>query len=194
MIHESAPWKNHLLKDADLLDRWAAKTSVSERRSFIIEQKVFLAAYAMRKLIEGRKLSSSFEDRSLRCNVFANTSDRLVTPRNNHRFHEFYDLSRPVSTAINIPVLIDTVIHSLVFCESYRDDFTLESFFVTSDKRRSKLWLIKLADFTKTMRKAGHDYPPSSLGIANQTTGEWQEWRGNGQAPSHFRRKIGNKK
>lgn len=41
MIHESAPWKSHLLRDAALIERWAAKPGHSERRSFIIERKVF---------------------------------------------------------------------------------------------------------------------------------------------------------
>jgi hypothetical protein len=45
MIRESWPWRDRLAKDADLIDRWTAKTADSERRSFLIEQKVFFAAY-----------------------------------------------------------------------------------------------------------------------------------------------------
>ncbi|HEV7334488.1 MAG TPA: hypothetical protein VGO06_00860 [Bosea sp. (in: a-proteobacteria)] len=58
MIHQSAPWKAHLIRDAHLIERWAAKPNHSERRSFLIERTVFLAAYAMRKLDEDIKLST----------------------------------------------------------------------------------------------------------------------------------------
>jgi len=62
MISESAPWKDHLALDANLIERWAAKPRSTARRSYIIEQKVFLTAYAMRKLLEGEKLSNSLEN------------------------------------------------------------------------------------------------------------------------------------
>ena len=48
LIHEGGPWKERLAKDADVIERWSAKTGVMERRSFLVEQIVFLAAYAMR--------------------------------------------------------------------------------------------------------------------------------------------------
>ncbi|KRE15072.1 hypothetical protein ASE63_17700 [Bosea sp. Root381] len=94
MIHESAPWKAHLVRDARLIERWAAKPKHSERRSFLIERKVFLAAYAMRKLDDGIKLSDLL------------TADMQVlrfppaqggfTLRNNHSFDECFDLENPV--------------------------------------------------------------------------------------------------
>ncbi|MCJ8518522.1 hypothetical protein ABID21_001154 [Pseudorhizobium tarimense] len=65
MIADSAPWKDELLKDADLIERWAAKARPSERGSILIERKVFVSAFAMRKLIECEKVSSDVEGRSL---------------------------------------------------------------------------------------------------------------------------------
>lgn len=58
MIHESGPWKTNLIRDTALTERWAAKPHHYDRRSFLIERKVFLAAYAMRKLDEDLKSSA----------------------------------------------------------------------------------------------------------------------------------------
>jgi len=65
----------------------------------MIEQKVFLAAYAMRKLVGGRKLSSSFEDRALQCQVFSVSPGQSVTSYNIHRLDRLYDLSKPSKRA-----------------------------------------------------------------------------------------------
>jgi hypothetical protein len=84
MIWESGPWKDALLADADLLDRWANKPKATERRSLLIERKIFLAAYSIRKLLEALKLSSNFSDRSFRCFTYPAISNR-ITHMNSHR-------------------------------------------------------------------------------------------------------------
>jgi hypothetical protein len=78
MIWESGPWKDLLLNDAALLERWSAKASVTDRRSMLIERKVFLAAYTIRKLYEAQKLSTSFRDRSVRCWTYPAISNRIT--------------------------------------------------------------------------------------------------------------------
>jgi hypothetical protein len=75
MIWESGPWKDVLLADAGLLERWAVKTKVTSRRSLLIERKVFLAAYTIRKHWEAQKLSTSFRDLSFRCLTYLAISD-----------------------------------------------------------------------------------------------------------------------
>ena len=65
MIRESAPWKAELLRDADLIERWAKKTVASERRSALLERKVFVSAYAIRRLNEAVKISSRFREVTL---------------------------------------------------------------------------------------------------------------------------------
>ena len=56
MIWESYPWKNQLIADAAIIKRWASKTQHTQRRSMLIERKVFLAAYIIRKLDDDYKL------------------------------------------------------------------------------------------------------------------------------------------
>ena len=65
MIRESGPWKAELLRDADLIERWAKKTVESERRSTLLERKVFVSAYAIRRLNEAVRISSRFRQVTL---------------------------------------------------------------------------------------------------------------------------------
>lgn len=158
MIWESGPWKDLLLSDATLLERWSAKASVTERRSMLIERKVFLAAYTIRKLYEAQKLSTRFRDQSLRCRTYPALSDRIT--RHSVRLEELYDFDSPHDRAIAVRDLIDLIIHSFVFSEFLREDMMVEGFLVASDKRRyDRLWLIEMKAFIRLMRQVGGDYP-----------------------------------
>jgi hypothetical protein len=99
MIHESGPWKERLAKDAEILDRWSQKANVSERRSALIEQKIFLAAYSMRKLYEAEKLSSSFDTTNVRCEVFKALPGKTLTKRHRDTFTQVYDLQNRMDRA-----------------------------------------------------------------------------------------------
>jgi hypothetical protein len=120
MILESWPWKQRLLNDADLIERWARK-GPTERRSFMIEQKVFLAAYAMRKLSEARKLSSSFSERVIKCQIYAACKEP-ITIADNHKIDEVYDLDNPKRRTIAAKSLLDLIIHSFIFAEVVDDE------------------------------------------------------------------------
>ena len=190
MIWESSPWKNRLLSDADLLERWAAKKSITERRSFLLEQKIFISAYSIRKLMEAEKVSSYFSDRSERCQRFNALSDH-ITKLNNHKLDELYDMSEPVSVTIPTKRLIDMIIHSFVFAEAVHGDMTIEGFYVTSDQTRyDALWLINLERFIQLMREVGKDYPSIGLRILDIDKNDWFVWQGNGEPPPHVKRKI----
>ena len=177
MIHESAPWRDHLAKDADRIDRWAAKPSATERRSFLIERKVFLAAYAMRKLFEARKLSSSTENKNIPGQCFPAFDRTKITSWNAYKFEKLYDLSKPVKKTLNIRVLIDIIVHSLLFCESIDQDEKLTGFLITSERKRDVLWLIDLSVFTSLMRFIAKDRPAQihRTRVGNAET--WLEWR-----------------
>lgn len=117
MIHESAPWKDRLAKDADFIDRWAAKPKITERRSVLIEQKTFVAAYSIRKLLQAGKLSSSFEGRSVPCDAAPLVRGKKIDRYNAHRYVELYDFDKMARQAISAPALLDLLIHSLLFAE-----------------------------------------------------------------------------
>jgi len=50
MIAESSHWKEPLGRDADIIERWALKPD-NERRYAILERKIMLSAFAIRRLV-----------------------------------------------------------------------------------------------------------------------------------------------
>jgi hypothetical protein len=148
------------------LERWCAKTSVTERRSMLIERKVFLAAYTIRKLYEAQKLSTSFRDQSLRCRTYPAISDRIT--HHSVGLDELYDFGSTEDRVIAGRDLIDLIIHSFVFSELLSGDWMVEGFFVTSDKKRyERLWFVEMKAFIDLMRQIGSDYPSTMTGVVN---------------------------
>lgn len=190
MIWDSGPWKGQLLSDADLLQRWAAKRKATERRSFLIERKIFISAYAIRKLFEAKKVSTSFEQRLIECRAFSAKSDR-ITLENNHKLEELYYFDNPVTKRVGVRHLLNQIIHSFVFVECTRDDLTIEGFFVTSDhKRYTSLLLIPMPAFIDVMREIGQDYPSSSMRIFDKKKNDWFFWQGHGDPPQQILDKL----
>lgn len=183
MIHESWPWKEQLLADADLIERWAAKKSATMRRSILIEKKLFLSAYAMRKLFEAEKLSSKFDTRNIVVERYELIPGQKLTWRMVHDFHEVFDLSKSTTRPMSVWTLIDTIIHSKVFMECHQDedDLRLIGFYVTSDKRDANLWLVSVEAFTDLMRRVGRDYPTHGQWLFHPETKERYSWRGDGE-------------
>jgi len=131
MIHDSAPWKSSLAADAALLERWANKPP-SRRRSFIIERKILLAAYTLRKLGEAFKLSTATLSDPIKVKRYAPLQSGY-SAFNNHCFDDYFDLQNPSHLNLKRRRLVDVLIHSLVIIESLDDDDRCESFLVTSD-------------------------------------------------------------
>ena len=183
MIWQSYPWKNQLIADAASIKRWASKTQPTARRSMLIERKVFLAAYTIRKLDHSYKLSSAaFHDRSLACRTYRAKSKR-ITLLNNHKIDELYDLDCANAETISARQLMDIIIHSLVFGEVLGDDLTLKAFLVTSDRRKSRLWEIKTDAFVELMHDVGNDDPAYAHYVSNPDTGEFVVWQGSSGSP-----------
>ena len=188
MIWESGPWKDLLLNDAALLERWSAKASVTERRSMLIERKVFLAAYTIRKLYEAQKLSTSFRDRSLRCRTYPAISDRIT--HHSVELNKLYDFNFSEERVIAVRDLIDLVIHSFVFSEFLREDLTVGGFLVTSDKKRYDcLWFVEMKVFICLMRQVGSDFPSTMTGVFDRDKNDWELWQGHGDPPAEFMRR-----
>jgi hypothetical protein len=189
VIYESWPWKQQLLKDADILERWATKPE-SDRRGYLLESKVFNSAYAMRKLAHSYKLSSSFDDRSVNCTRYP--SVKPMTWQDRWQYWEHFDLESPKPINISALTLIDTIIHSYIFWEFVNEDPQLTTkFIVTSDWKRNK-YLIEfgLEAYVGLMREAGQDHPSNIQMAYSEQDGDWRMWRGHGQAPPHIAKKL----
>lgn len=190
MIAECAPWKDELLKDADLIERWAAKTRPSERGSILIERKVFVSAFAMRKLIECEKVSNEIEGRSVRAERFDLQPGQKLDWWKRHSFWEAFDVEAPATCSLGVRDLLDIIVHSKVFSERVyaEDDLRVSGFFVTSDRRDNHLWLVSLTAYTELMRRIGNDYP--NFRIVFDEEGKHFSWRGHGKPPVHIAKKM----
>ena len=183
MIHDSSPWKSHLARDADLIERWAAKRGHSERRSLLIERKAFLAAYAMRKLDEAAKLSTATLGTSMCVQRFPRTRTGY-SEVNSHRYDKFFDLKNPIQVELPRRRLLNLLIHSLVFVEVLGEAETYEAFMVTSDRDQAKgLVQVEVASFVALMRLVANDFPSSARRTLDTTTGRWRTWTGHGEPP-----------
>ncbi|MEX1203827.1 MAG: hypothetical protein WEB85_01140 [Dongiaceae bacterium] len=190
MIWESGPWKQRLLKNADIIERWAKKRP-TERCAFVIEEKVFLSAYAIRRLWESQKLSSSFTDRSLKCLVYTACSDD-ITINNSHKLDELYDWTSPVDRSVAAKTFVSLIIHSFIFAQIVKDDdLTVQAFLVTSDRSRYKgLWQVDLIEFVRLMRVVGNDMPSSVIRVFDIARNDWFVWQGDGKPPAHVRDEL----
>ena len=187
MIHDSALWKRELARDAGLIERWAAKRSRSERRSFLIEQKVFLAAYAMRKLHDATMVSTSLLTDDIAVERFAPTRAGF-SEINNHRVDDYFDLLNPVESALSGRSLLNILIHSLVFVEVLDDDDAVIAFMVTSDRESKRgLYRVRFANFIRLMRIHAEDYPTEIHRVFDPVTDRWVTWAGHFQPPVQIR-------
>jgi hypothetical protein len=190
VIAESAPWKRQLGSDADLIERWSAKTAVTERRSILLERKIFLAAYAIRKLAHAWKLASSFDDLSVQVERYPATKGG-ISPLNSHRFDDFYDLSAAAAERLPAKRLLDLLIHSFLFAEQTDEAGAVVGFLLTSDTTRvHSLYRVAIADFVALMRRVAADDAANAIRYRDDATGEWKAWNGRGQPPRHILKKV----
>lgn len=181
MIFESAPWRSDLRRDAAVLERWLAKP-VSERRSVIIEKKMFVGAYAMRRLLQSGKLSTSTESKNVSVDRFPSIKD--MEKHDRWDIHQHYDFARGEPATLTIPRLFDLLIHSFVFQEWFDETERETKIVFTSDRTRNQyLWLISSSVFVTLMRFVADDNPPVYTRRFDAGRNRWVEWRGSGNPP-----------
>jgi len=78
----------------------------------------------MRKLADAKKLSSSFDGRSIPCKVIPGAS-KHTDLLHKHPITDYYDFARIRSASIGARSLLNLIVHSYAFVEALRDDFTI---------------------------------------------------------------------
>jgi hypothetical protein len=168
-----------------VIDRWAEKQKISERRSVLLEKKILLAAYIIRKLTEANKVSTSLTHRQIVCQQFPAASN-FITIINKHRIDKLYSLTKPRRRSIGTADLINLIIHSFIFEEVLDSAHATEGFYVTSDRRRySDLWHVSIARFTRLMREYADDRPSVSMAVFDPDKNDYFVWQGMNRPPKH---------
>lgn len=114
MIWESGPWKLEIFRLAMALRRRKGQKQWRQESHARLEQEVFFAAYAVRKLIDAYKISDEVESLSLDAKAFPRR-ERAPDLMNWHRVDELFDSSVSTKCRISLKDFCNQVIHSFVF-------------------------------------------------------------------------------
>ncbi|CDX21974.1 hypothetical protein MPLB_2110021 [Mesorhizobium sp. ORS 3324] len=198
MILDSIPWKDGLLRDATALRDWAGKRR-SAKRSFAIEETVFVGAFKIRRLIESEKISSTLASSSVSADFYP-CKKKGINQHTKYDIEDHYDFSAAVDVRISIKDMANTIIHSFVFAETVEfarkrsrreNPSRVTGFIFNSDRSRDKgLWYVSLDEYIAVLNAIGNDNPNSKVSIFNPTTGQWDSWLGNGNPPADFAAKV----
>jgi hypothetical protein len=139
VIGDSVPWKEELLRVAEVLDRRTRQRRWTERTSFLVERDVMNAAYAVRKLNEARKISDEVAAEAVVCRRHS-LIGRPVDIWNRHEFYEHYDMEHPESVALPLTDFCNQVIHSWIWMLSATEDppHLFDGIYVSSDWARKR--------------------------------------------------------
>lgn len=159
MIGDSIPWKEDLLRIAKTLEGRTTQRRWTERTSFLVERDVMNAGYAIRKLIEARKLS----DELLQERVTVQRHQllgRAVDIWNRFEFYEHYDMERPDTVQLTLTEFCNQIIHSWVWMMSATEDPSprFNGVYVSSDWARKRcVYFIGSGTLIQLFRAVGLD-------------------------------------
>lgn len=176
MIHESRYWKEPLLRAATWLSKLCVEDGDASERSLVrVERELFIGFYAIRKLLETFKVSTSTKELKFELQAYAAISDRKADYFNRTDIENLFELDRPIKEQRDIGFLCNQIVHSYIFIIDIREDGTLNGFFVASDSMRfKKLYFIELGQVAHAFRLVGKDYPSNMQYKRNIETGQWE--------------------
>jgi hypothetical protein len=165
MIWESSYWKGDLIKDAQIILRWSQKKH-SVRQEILLEKKIFISAYSIRKLIEAEKIGKDFPMWDFVFERHTKTSKKEIDYLNSHRLEEHYDFNSKEKVSSDLSFLSNQIIHSYVFAFS-GDEKTIDGFYVASDYEKEKyLYYVNLEKYINVLLWIG--YSDFSIKSANR--------------------------
>ena len=136
MIRESYPWKTEIWKSARYFERLRNQhRNLSGRQCFCVEKHVFLSFYAIRKLIEAKKLSDECTSQQVSVTTYPCTG-KPITHFNWHKSDEHFDFGRPTQSKWSVLNLCHQFVHSYVFHVVAGESSGLAGFMVASDRQK----------------------------------------------------------
>lgn len=147
------------MRDADIVVRWSAKKTSSDYRESILEKKIFLAAFAIRKLIHSYKITDEIEQYSVPCEEYKNLNNTKIDFMNNHKVDQYFDLKSANKCHLKLYDITNLIIHSMIFSFFSDEDGSVSGFYVSSDRLSDKkLYFINIKDYVEAMRVVSNDY------------------------------------
>ena len=162
MIWESHPWRKMLRKHVKFYKNFRFSEEIKDHDDFKIEKTVFIDAYAIRKLIEAKKLITKDEKSLVRLTALKKGNKR-ITLKNWYKIHELYNFDTAHQVTKTIPDVCHLIIHSFIFLPAAEKE-KLDGFYFTSDKTKDKaLYKITLEDWISLLTTVASSEPTCSL-------------------------------
>lgn len=164
MIWESHYWKEDLARLAGYLRKKAQQRQWPERSLAKLEKELFIGFYAIRKLLEAKKLSEREINRVIPADSFSYTGKQRITLLNwNTKLAKAFDFEKPKKVKLPVTFLCNQVIHSYVYKEVFDEGGLLTGIFISSDRERNrKLYFVALTELIKTFSAISKDYPSNA--------------------------------
>lgn len=129
--------------------------------------------YAIRKLIEAKKISDSLVSRQIRVWKFAPTGN-AVTLLNWHHIDRLYRLENSKKSQIDLIALCHQFVHSYIFMLSFDGRKRLNGVFLTSDRgRASCLHYVEIKSIVNLFEQVGRDYPSRQSATWDSKKGDY---------------------
>jgi hypothetical protein len=133
-----------------------------------------LGFYAVRKLIEAKKLSDSTANQCIALGRYPLRSGKRVTHMNWHRTHQLYDLSAPRDESRDLLYACNQFIHSYVFVLGLADKARFDHVLFASDRERHKgLFRTTPQQIIDLFDCVGSDYPTSAKMTWDEQSGDY---------------------
>jgi hypothetical protein len=159
VIADSVPWKRDLLRIAAALEKRKVQARVhwTERTSFLVERDIMIGAYAVRKLVEARKLSDELcaERVAVRRHALKGSPPDIW---NRDDFWDHYDMTNGKRVPLSLTDLCNQIVHSYVWMMSATEDWLFDGIYVSSDRERMRsLYFIGVDALIDVFRSVGMD-------------------------------------
>lgn len=134
MIYESYPWKQEIKRRIQQIKKYNTITRMSEKPDstcFILEKNIMYSAFAIRKLIECKKLSDSADSYSMQTTAY-----KPIVPINRiNRWpsEDTHDLEHSIELSVMGKNVCNWIIHSYIFCLKHDEKDQIVDFMVSSD-------------------------------------------------------------
>ena len=159
MISDSVPWKQECIKIASKLAKRYNQKIWSEKSTFALEKEVFLGLFALRKLIESKKVTDAVKNRKIELAVYP-VNDKPITLLNQHKFPELYDLYAGHKELLSYWDICNQFIHSSIFAPFVPMGSSLVGFYIASDwTKKKKLYYVQLKVLVEMLQTVGSNYP-----------------------------------
>jgi hypothetical protein len=159
VILESGYWKDEIQKIADRMKKRSQQKRWNERSYAKVEKDVFIAFYAIRKLLEAQKLSQSVATAKLTVSSYP-ARGKGVTRINSLRIDEHFDFDQEQTGNLTLDFVCNQIIHSYIFAPFLREDKTLGGVLFSSDFKRNKsLYRLGIEDMIACFELVALDDP-----------------------------------